>query len=301
MGNKIIMVVISCLFCVTAGATNNMVAPTFYMGFEGTSSWNLGAGDYSWSPAIENQLVVSTLGTPTHGTGFIGNGQVGGGAKYASYDYSISGREASSIIDVTSFTVGAWVKLDLVGQGVQQMLKLQGSYTNEYVQIDYSAAHPDQARIMWGGGQAGDPTYAWETAKMSVMSASPWVYVAASYVEGNGVSADAVVPYIFDATGALISGGSSLVGGSWITAPSIPLCADKQFRLNAGILVGRNHATANVAPLGVDEVNIQGYLTQSQIQSQVNKMILGEALTVVPEPISLVLLGVGGLLIRKRR
>lgn len=303
MSKHLIVIVLSCVACMTAGAANLMVQPTFLATFQDTSSWDLnaGVGDYSVSSATQNWQLAGTAGTmiPAHAAGFVGNGTTGG-LTYHNYDWSFSGRPANSIIDVASFTAGVWAKLDTVGQGVQQILQLQGSYTSEYLKIDYSANTENRARIMWSGGQGGDPAYAWETGPLS--SYGSWFYFAASYVKGSGSGPDSLTAYVFDSVGNLIS-GTNAGYGYWIggASPTGPLCLDGTFDLRGGILVGTNHPAVALSPLSVDEVNIQGYLSQSQIQSQVNLMIAGEGLTIVPEPLSLVLFALGGLLIRNRR
>lgn len=290
--SKFLTVIILSFVVTTAVAVNPMVEPAFLAHFQDTTSWNLSAtlGDFSWSSDPNNWLLESTASTmtPAHIVGFIGNGTTGG-VNYYSYDWSFSGRPASSIIDVNSFAAGVWVKLDTIPydgyQRVQQILLLQGSRTSEYLKIDYSALHEDRIRICWSGGGIGDPEYTWETSRISTIGTEPWVYIAASYVQGDGVTADAVVPYVFDSTGTLISGGSGLIGGYWYAEPLAPLCGDSEYRLNAGIIIGTNHPAVALSPLSVDEVSIQGYLTEAQIQNQVTLMVAGQPLIAATGPV----------------
>ena len=287
---SILIITLLCLVIFTSVRAADMIEGRFLHHMDNTGTWNIdrASGDYiTMGPSVrtEEYLTVDPDGDPfvliqpSHNpTGLIGGGMDSSNSPYACLEFSVYGSDNAS---GDSVTFAGWFNASWIADSndidykPMQLMKIQGSRTNEYIQVDYSVNHPGKFRFQVSDGEGN----AW--VGEDFYEGQGWVYLAVCF---DRTGTDTFNFYIFDGTGTLQSTGSRT-----IIPPGGSLAQLNWAAIHIGSWDRRayypNHPAQPVDPPYsadiIDEVSVQGYLTQSQLQAQVDDMVLGNSLNFV--------------------
>jgi hypothetical protein len=262
-------------------------AITFLDHFNGQTNFTLNPaqGDYA---AGSGTAVVSGATVPGTDTGFFGGGDLAYHSTAADQNVEINGPGNIQYTSGTSggFTVGLWVKV--TGSNVYGRAVTLGSpypANDDFFVVDYGQSHDNYPRSTFSNSGMGSVTL--ETG--AVASLPSWAYIATTVDLTNAE----MKMYVYDQSGNQTSMDTASLAGL-VTALNDfnPYVTG---RIHIGGLQG---AGSN---LWVDELSIDNeVLSESQITARVGSMVAGHELA-VPEPASMALVGLGGLMLIRRR
>jgi hypothetical protein len=268
-------------------------AITFLDHFNGQTNSN-GQTDFTISPAngdyaagVGTAVVSSTA--PTTDTGYFGTGD---SAFYIANNPSgvkeyvdIDGHGNIQYTSHTSggITVGAWFKINAVTSGlylysnIVTLGNVDGK--DDYLTLAYAPANATIPRVTFL-----DSGHDSTSISVSPTAASDWIYLAATV----DLDSKQMNFYVYDKDGnPLHSGTSSFATTDW--NPEVY----GQVRIGGGASPTNN--------VWIDEVSVDDQvLTESQITARVASMAAGNPLS-VPEPAAMALLGLGGLMLIRRK
>lgn len=271
---------------VSAMALPAMGAITFLDHFNGQTNFNLNPayGDYAGGSGA---AVVSSA-APGTGPGYFGGADlayhatVPGQNPYLDFDSPGNIEYASPTSG--GVTVGYWYKMSgayWAGYGVLLGDPAQG--TADGLELSYGEGNGFTQRALFTDAATGGSGVSLSWAGYSY----DWMYVAATVDLTN----QKLSLYTFDSSGNVLSSNTV----------AIPVDANGWNVKNLGQVRIGGQQYPTTTDMWLDEVSIDDeVLSQAQIQARVNSMVAGHELA-VPEPATLSLIGLTGLLLIRRR
>jgi hypothetical protein len=280
------------LLAIAAAAAIGFVVPanaaiTFLDRFNGQTDFalNSAAGDYAANGGglYGRHMTAGSSGTDT---GFFGAGDLSmytsTAGDYLDFTSSSPNTGAPGIVGVggTSsggFSAGAWFKVK-TGGTYGNVFKISNGdvYGGDMVIGAYGVSSAGQARSQYYDRDNGVSTLGY-----AATPATDWTYLEVTVDYTN----QKLNTYLFDKTGVLKDSSST----AFASTPGQGVYNEIQIGGSAS------------NQFWYDEVNIDDtVLSQSEIQSRVNSMVAGNPLA-VPEPASVALMGLGGLMLIRRR
>jgi hypothetical protein len=283
------------LLAIAAAAVVGVLAPanaaiTFLDHFNGQTGFNLSTanGDYAGGNGTVNYL----HGTPGTDTGFFGAGDsaihitatdqyvnLGGDAPYGNVQYTSN--------TSGGFTVGLWFKVNNDATTDALLRVGNGDVTgSDMVILGYGLSSAGSGRVHYYSGQPPFGPAVSVVANAAGPATNQWAYMAATV----DYTANTATLYMFDKDGVFQNSSSVAIGGD----PAKYVTNSGELRIGEGL--GFNGMEAWIDEISIDNV----VLDQAAIQSRVTSMVAGNPLS-VPEPASVALLGLGGLMLVRRR
>jgi hypothetical protein len=263
-------------------------AVTFLDHLNSSSSFNINPanGDYAAGSGT-----ATVTGSPGTGPGYFTGSSPANLAYHSAADGQTVEYSAYQNVQYTGpssggITIGAWVKMSgLTNAG--RILQIGSPHTYyDYLRLDFGNGATNTPRV-YLSDQGNYPE-----VSGSGVDITDWNYIAVTMDLTN----QKITIYDFDKNGLASAGSGSSVAMGFTPDVHLSDLVDPDFVVQVGGQQG-----ASTSDIWIDEVSVDSQvLSASEMQARVDAMVAGNQMA-VPEPATLSLLGLGGLLLIRRR
>ena len=264
--SKTLITLIFTLFFLQVVGAEGLQRGRFLHHFDNPNSWNINTADHNdYSLAADPEAIIATIsGSLVSEIGFIGSAiktTDGNNPGKISFPVGWGTDQMNNNLDTSNFTIGLWVKNAFnKNSDYCEILKIYGQRSSEQVILDYDPGH-GCFRFTVNDGEVYCGKFREEYTYEN--NSADWIYLAATYDE---TAQDANL-YLFDSNGTQIE--TRYAAGSWTPNRTV-----NHLDLHT-MYIGQSGYTENLI---IDELSIQKCLNLSDIQTDVNAMVLGNRL-----------------------